>query len=203
VCIPGHTGRILGSYLRDFYDHDIQALSRWLSLRIFWLLTASLVWLLKCTKYLSCSSNNSWITPDGSNRFLFVDNEVEDCCWWKVVDYAFDFSSMLSIVIGCTTSAPDGSSPRGYSQKISGMGSKYTYCRLNFSPVILLARLCLDTLPDLLVIVAPESMRGCVVLFYTLQCCSSTFLFILITLHVSFPCPLYVVAALFPAWGKM
>jgi hypothetical protein len=33
--ILGHTGRILGSYLRDFYDHNIQALSRWLSLRIF------------------------------------------------------------------------------------------------------------------------------------------------------------------------
>jgi hypothetical protein len=135
--------------------------------------------------------------------FYFVDNEVGDCCRRKVVDYAFDFSSMLSIIIGCMTSAPDGSSPRGYSQKNSGIGSKYTYCRLNFSPAILLARLCLDALPDLLVIVAPEFMRGCVVFFYTLQCCSSTLLFILITLHVSFPCPLYVVAALFPARGKM
>jgi hypothetical protein len=25
----------------------------------------------------------------------FVDNEVEDCCQQKVVDYAFDFSSMF------------------------------------------------------------------------------------------------------------
>jgi hypothetical protein len=56
--------------------------------------------------------------------FYFVDNEVEDCCRLKVVDYAFDFSSMLSIIIGCTTSAPDGSSPRGYSQKNSGIGKK-------------------------------------------------------------------------------
>jgi hypothetical protein len=43
--------------------------------------------------------------------FYFVDNEVEDCYRRKVVDYAFDFSSMLSIIIGCTTSAPDGRSP--------------------------------------------------------------------------------------------
>jgi hypothetical protein len=36
----------------------------------------------------------------------FVDNEVENCCQQKVVDYASDFSSMLSIIIGWTTSAP-------------------------------------------------------------------------------------------------
>jgi hypothetical protein len=139
----------------------------------------------------------------GVINFYFVDNEVEDYCRRKVVDYAFDFSSSLPIIIGCTTSAPDGSSPRGYSRNFSGIGSKYTYCRLSFSPVILLAQFCLDALPDLLVIVAPESMRRCIVLFYTLQCYSSTLLFILITLHVYFPCPLYVVAALFPARGKM
>jgi hypothetical protein len=67
----------------------------------------------------------------GVINFYFVDNEVEDCCRWKVVHYAFNFSSSLSIIIGCTTSAPDGSSPRGYSQKNSGIGSKYTYCRLS------------------------------------------------------------------------
>jgi hypothetical protein len=73
----------------------------------------------------------------------FVDNEVEDCCRRKVVNYAFDCPSSLSIIIGCTTSAPNGSSPRGYSQKNLGIGSKYTYCRLNFSPLILLARFAL------------------------------------------------------------
>jgi hypothetical protein len=62
----------------------------------------------------------------------FVDNEVEDCYQQKVVDFAFDFSSMLSIIIGCTTSAPDGSSTRGYSRNFSGIGSKYTYCLLIF-----------------------------------------------------------------------
>jgi hypothetical protein len=45
----------------------------------------------------------------------FVDNEVKDCYRQKVVDFTFDYFSMLSIIIGCTTSAPDGSSPRGYS----------------------------------------------------------------------------------------
>jgi hypothetical protein len=102
--------------------------------------------------------------------FYFFDNEVEDCCRQKVVDYVFDFSSMLSIIIGCTTSAPDGSILRGYNRIFLGIGLKYTYCRLNFSPSILLARLCLDALLDLLVIIAPESMRGCVVLFYTFAC---------------------------------
>jgi hypothetical protein len=60
----------------------------------------------------------------------FIDNEVKDCCRRKVVDYAFDFSSILSIIIGCTTSAPDGSIPRGYSRNFSDIGSKYTYCLL-------------------------------------------------------------------------
>jgi hypothetical protein len=64
--------------------------------------------------------------------FYFVDNEVEDCCRRKVVNYAFGFSSMLPIIIGCTTSAPDGSSPRGYSQIFSGIGPKYIYCHLIF-----------------------------------------------------------------------
>jgi hypothetical protein len=59
----------------------------------------------------------------------FVGNEVEVCCRRKVIDCAFYFSSNLSVIIGCTTSAPDGSSPRGYSQKKSGIDSKYTYCR--------------------------------------------------------------------------
>jgi hypothetical protein len=145
---------------------------------------------------------HEWL-PMGAIDFYFVDNELEDCCRWKVVDYAFDFSLMLSIIMGCTTSAPDGSSPRGYSQKKLGIGSKYTYCHLNFSPAILLAWLCLDALPYLLVIGAPESMSGFIVLFYILQCCSSTLLFILITLHVSFPCPLYAVTALFSARGKI
>jgi hypothetical protein len=62
----------------------------------------------------------------------FVDNEVEDCCRQKVVNFAFDYFSMLSIIIGCTTSAPDGSSLRGYSRNFSGIGSKYTYCLLIF-----------------------------------------------------------------------
>jgi hypothetical protein len=43
----------------------------------------------------------------------------------KVVNDIFDLYSSLSVVIGCTASAPDGSSPRGYSQKKLGIGSKY------------------------------------------------------------------------------
>jgi hypothetical protein len=43
----------------------------------------------------------------------------------KVVDDIFDLFSTLSVVIGCTTSAPDGSSPRGYIRHFSDIGSKY------------------------------------------------------------------------------
>jgi hypothetical protein len=43
----------------------------------------------------------------------------------KVVDDIFDLYSTLSVVIGCTTSAPDGSSPRGYSRHFLDIGSKY------------------------------------------------------------------------------
>jgi hypothetical protein len=39
--------------------------------------------------------------------FYFVDNEVEDCCRRKVVDYAFDFSSSLPIIIGCIVTTQD------------------------------------------------------------------------------------------------
>jgi hypothetical protein len=113
------------------------------------------------------------MTSDGSNRFVFCRHEVDE----KVVDYACNFPSMVSIIIGCTTSAPDGSSPRGYSRNFSGIGSKYTYYRRNFPSAIFLARLCLDTLPNLLVIGAPESMRRCVVLFHTFLCCSSILFF--------------------------
>jgi hypothetical protein len=52
----------------------------------------------------------------------FVDNEVEDYWRQKVVDFAFEYFSMLSIIIGCTTSAPDGSSSQGYSRNFLGIG---------------------------------------------------------------------------------
>jgi hypothetical protein len=46
----------------------------------------------------------------------FVDNEVEDYCRRKVVDYAFIFSSMLSIIIGCTTVLPMGVAPEAIAE---------------------------------------------------------------------------------------
>jgi hypothetical protein len=66
-----------------------------------------LVWLFQYRKYLGCfSSTYSQIPPDGSevaNSFLrYFDNEVND---------SPDKLSIFSIIIGCTTSAPDGSSP--------------------------------------------------------------------------------------------
>jgi hypothetical protein len=48
-----------------------------------------------------------------------------------------------------------------------------------------------------LIVLAPESMRGCIVIFYILQFCSATFLFILVALHVSVLCPLYMLPLLY------
>jgi hypothetical protein len=65
----------------------------------------------------------------GVINLYFVDNEVEVLLSTKGSRFApLYFCSNLSITIRCMTSAPDGSSPRGYSQKKSGIGSKYTYC---------------------------------------------------------------------------
>jgi hypothetical protein len=51
---------------------------------------------------------------------------------------------LLFVFIGCAASAPDGSSPRGYSQKFSGIGSKNIILSpSNLSPAIDLAQLCL------------------------------------------------------------
>jgi hypothetical protein len=47
--------------------------------------------------------------------FDIVDNVVND---------SPNKLSIFSIIIGCTTSALDGSSPRGYSRKFSNIGSK-------------------------------------------------------------------------------
>jgi hypothetical protein len=68
----------------------------------------------------------------------------------SVVDYNLSFLlplllstpvfKLLFVFIGFVASAPDGSSPRGYSRKFSGIGSKYNIVAL--PPAIVLAQLC-------------------------------------------------------------
>jgi hypothetical protein len=67
---------------------------------------------------------------------------------------------MFSIVIGCTTSAPDGSSPRGYSRKLfSSIGSSILSSHLPIS--VILALISLGARLALPMRVAPEAIRGC------------------------------------------
>jgi hypothetical protein len=66
---------------------------------------------------------------------------------------------MFYIIIGCTTSAPDGSSPRGYSQKFSSIGSSILSSHpSNFINLVLLSSGARLALP--MGIVAPEDIRG-------------------------------------------
>jgi hypothetical protein len=83
-------------------NHGIRVLSWWRNSRI---ICRSLVWLIQRIKYLGYTTMiYKNLTPDGSN-----------------VIYEFFLhlpcSSSWINIIGCAPSAPDGSSPRGYSQK--------------------------------------------------------------------------------------
>jgi hypothetical protein len=60
-------------------------------------------------------SNSHKYLPMGVIDFYFVDNEVEVCCRRKVVYCAYIICRQVGpLSLGCTTSAPDVSSPRGY-----------------------------------------------------------------------------------------
>jgi hypothetical protein len=49
---------------------------------------------------------------------------ISSTSWFFTIGFNFPSFSCQLLSIGCATSAPDGSSPRGYSQKNSGIGSK-------------------------------------------------------------------------------
>jgi hypothetical protein len=92
--------------------------------------------------------------------FDIVDNEVDD---------SLDKKSIFSIFIGCTISAPDGSSPRGYSRIFSSIGSKDIVFSSFLLLLLLLLRLLLLLIfifislgarPALPMGVAPEAIRG-------------------------------------------
>jgi hypothetical protein len=104
VRIPGHTGRILGSYLHDKSWHSsFIAITQLENLMSQSLLTDKIkeFWI-----YISFFQ----VPPDGSSHSIF-------CRLRSRSLYGRLSSSSLLIVsssIGCALSAPDGSSPRGY-----------------------------------------------------------------------------------------
>jgi hypothetical protein len=92
------------------YNHDIRVLSRWRNSRIMFLVTFSLVWLFQCQKYSGCKTLTS-IDP------LPMVVTVMNSKYLKFIFSAFFVSLGIWNFVGCTTSAPDRSSPRGYSRK--------------------------------------------------------------------------------------
>jgi hypothetical protein len=60
-------------------------------------------------------------SPLSYGRIFVVDHSLQFLLLLLLSTSVF---KLLFVFIGCATSAPDGSSPRGYSQKFSGIGSK-------------------------------------------------------------------------------
>jgi hypothetical protein len=85
-----------------YFNHGIRVLSRWRNSRI---ICRSLVWLIQRTKYsgyITMIYKN--LAPDGSN--VIYEFFLHLPCSYSWIN-----------IIGCALSAPDGSSPRGYSRK--------------------------------------------------------------------------------------
>jgi hypothetical protein len=121
VRMLGHAGWILRSYLNDLCDHDIQACyHRGRGLRIKKIIE-SLVWLFQCPKSSGCFSTSHESLPLGvKHRVYYLVFTTND-----EVNFYSCIGADISIFIGCATSTPDGSSPRGYSQIFySNIGSK-------------------------------------------------------------------------------
>jgi hypothetical protein len=146
VCIPGHTGWILGSYLRDIFQprHSSFVVMTQLENRMSQpCLTDSISqvfefiqpWLIKISLPMGVI-----MLPEASLA-LYLSS-----IHWKNI-------------VGCAPSALDGRSPRGYSQKsiISSIGSN-VLCLL----LIIKSKLCMiissGACPALPIVVAPESI---------------------------------------------
>jgi hypothetical protein len=165
VRIPGHTGRIPGSYLHDMFQSWHSGFVAMTQLKNYMSQPCLTVGIYNIFKFFKN------ISPDGSKRSVFCRQisqkklltkcsrfhfvkfsfEVVHChrvhssapeissplSYGRifVVDYNLQFLlllllptsifKLLFVFIGCTASALDGSSPRGYSRKFSGIGSKY------------------------------------------------------------------------------
>jgi hypothetical protein len=124
VHIPGLTGRIPGSYLRDKPRHSsfvaITQLENHMSQSYLTDVISKIFWI-----YI----NFSWVAPDGSNHSIFhrLCSQsfivVKMLVTHTVSTNSFNRSFVIFIAaslfsIGCALSAPDGSSPQGYSREI-------------------------------------------------------------------------------------
>jgi hypothetical protein len=88
--------------------------------------------------------------------FDIVDNEVND---------SPDKKSIFSIFIGCTTSAPDGSSPRGYRRIFLSIGSKILSSLSSSSSCFYFIG-CATSAPDGS---SPRGYKGVLAAFYRLN----------------------------------
>jgi hypothetical protein len=111
VHIPGHTRWILGSYLHDIFQPRHSSFVAMMQLENCILQPCLTVPMYKIIRFISTLIDKK-LPPDGSNGASWIFFRLP--C----------FSIWLTNIIGCAPSAPDGSSPRGYSQKNSGIGSR-------------------------------------------------------------------------------
>jgi hypothetical protein len=113
VRIQGHAGQILRSYLHDLCDLGIQACYHGgRGLRIKFLLRGLFGCFSAQNHQVAFSTSHESLPMGVKRRVYYLVFATGD-----VVNLYSCIGANISIFIGCTTSTPDGSSPRGYSQK--------------------------------------------------------------------------------------
>jgi hypothetical protein len=111
VHILGHAGRILRYYLHDLCDHDIQSCYYGgHGLRIKFLLRALFGCFRAWNHRVAFSTSRESLPMGVKHRVYYLVFATND-----EVNFYSCIGADISIFIGCATSAPDGSSPRGYS----------------------------------------------------------------------------------------
>jgi hypothetical protein len=134
VRIPGHTGWILGSYLYDMFQSWHSSFVAMMQLKNHTLQPCLTVGIYEIFKLFFLTLI---IAPDGSNQSLFHrqcsrSSLLMKCrrfclnhlstSWFFIIGFNSPSFFCRLLSIGCTTSAPDGSSPRGYIRICSGIG---------------------------------------------------------------------------------
>jgi hypothetical protein len=124
VRILGHAGWILRSYLHDLCDHDIQACYHGRRDLIIKFLSRALFGCFSARNHRVAFSTSRESLPMGVKcrvyYLVFATNDE--------VDFYSCIVANICIFIGCATSAPDGSSPRGYSRIFySSIGSEFYF----------------------------------------------------------------------------
>jgi hypothetical protein len=123
MCVLGHVGQILRSYLHDLCDHGIQACYHGgRGLRIKNLLRALFGCFSARIHRVAFSTSRESLPTGVKHRVYYLVFATDD-----EVDFYSCIGADIFIFIGCATSAPNGSSPRGYSQIFySSIGSEFS-----------------------------------------------------------------------------